>query len=146
MKSLLLLCLLASVVGLCSAQDLTVHVLSDSSHPKPVAGVAVQLFPDPFMSGKRKVIEQKSDSHGIAVFHNIDLSSVPWSVSIYNLVYTSIDRVTILANPTLAERLKAERSIDSVLTPLVTSLPAEITIYVRKRSFGESLQYLFMGP
>jgi hypothetical protein len=43
------------------AQNLTVHVVTDSATPKPTAGVAVQLLPQPAMPGRPKVIAQKSD-------------------------------------------------------------------------------------
>lgn len=42
-----------------SAQELTVHVVTDSATPKPMAGVAVQLFPQPAMPSRRKVITSK---------------------------------------------------------------------------------------
>ncbi len=121
------------------AQDLTVHVVSDSAHSKPMAGVAVQLFPQPAMPEKRGVISQKSDAHGIVVFRNIDLRTIAWSVSIYNLGTTGTDPVIVLCKPENAQSQGGVR-------PTITSLPAEVTIHVRRRGFGERLQYLFVGP
>lgn len=126
----------------CWAQDLTVHVVTDSSHPKPVSGVAVQLFPQPFMSGNRKVITQKSDSNGVAVFHNIDLTSIAWSVGIYNLGTTATDPAVILCRP----ENESSQGFLKGLQPTIKSLPVEITIHIRKRGFGERFQYLFLGP
>jgi hypothetical protein len=82
------------------------------------------------MPGRRKVTEQKSDRNGIAIFRNIDLTQVPWSVSIYNLTTTSVDNVKIIASPEIAARQH--------IRPDVASLPAEITIYIRKLGFTDS--------
>jgi hypothetical protein len=126
----------------CWAQDLTIHVVIDSSHPKSISGVAVQLFPQPFMSGSRKVITQKSDSNGVVVFHNIDLTSIAWSVGIYNLGTTATDPVVILCKP---ENERSQGFLKG-LQPTITSLPAEITLHIRRRGFGEQMEYLFRGP
>ena len=96
LRSIVGMTLILGIQMVCVAQDLTVHVVTDSSHSKPVSGVSVQLFPQPAMRGRRKVIDQKCDSNGVVVFHNIDLSSVAWSVSIYNLGTTATDPVVIL--------------------------------------------------
>ncbi len=121
----------------CRGQDLTVNVVTDQSSHKPVSGVAVQLFPQPAMSGRRKVITQKSDSNGVAVFHDVDLTSIAWSVGISNLA-SQADQVFTLCRP--------ENASSQHVQPTITSLPAEITLHVRKRGFGEILQYLFLGP
>ena len=122
----------------CLAQDLTVHVVTDSSRPKSVSGIAVQLFPEPAMPGRRKVISEKSDSDGVVVFHNIDLSSIAWSVSIFNLGTTATDPVVILCKP--------ENATAQQVRPTISALPAEITIHIRKRGFGEQMEYIFRGP
>ncbi len=138
-------CRFAVLMGLlgvrvgCLAQDLTVHVIADAPNHKPLSGVAVQLFPQPAMSGRRRVITQKSDSNGVVVFRNTDLTSIAWSVGIYNLGDLATDLVVILCRPT-------NSSSQGGVRPTITSLPAEITIHVRKRSFSERLEYLFRGP
>lgn len=124
----------------CPAQDLTVHVLT-ATDPKPASGIAVQLFPQPFMSGSRKIINQKSDSKGIVVFHDIDLTSIAWMVSIYNWGTVATDPAAILCAP---ENASAQAIRGRPIT--VTSLPAEITIHVRKRTASETLRRLFVIP
>jgi hypothetical protein len=130
--------LMLGIQAVLVAQDLTVHVVTDSSHPKSVAGIAVQLFPQPSMPGSRKVIIEKSDSSGKVVFHNIDLTSIAWSVGIYNLVTMSTDHTLILCRP--------ENASSQGVRPTITSLPADVTLHIRRRGFGERLQYLFVGP
>jgi hypothetical protein len=138
MKLAVVIAIAGGMVTASSAQDLTVHVVTNSASPKPMAGVAVQLFPQPMMPGKRKVIFEKSDQRGLVVFHNIDLRTLAWSVSIYNLATVGTDPVVILCRPENAQSQYAR--------PTVTSLPADITIHVRKRGLGERLEYLFRGP
>ena len=94
------------------------------------------------MSGSRKVITQKSDSNGVVVFHNIDLTSIAWSVGIYNLGTTATDPVVILCKP---ENERSQGFLKG-LQPTITSLPAEITLHIRRRGFGEQMEYLFRGP
>jgi hypothetical protein len=125
----------------CCAQDLTVHVVTDSPSHKPLSGIRVQLFPQPAMSGRRKVISQKSDSNGVVVFHNIDLTSIAWSVSIYNFLSETTDQVVILCWPENASSQGLSKHVGST----ITSLPAEVTLHVRTRGFGEEIKYLFVG-
>jgi hypothetical protein len=139
LKGIVGITIMVGVQVFCVAQDLTVHVVTDSSHPKPIRGVAVQLFPGPAMPGRRRVVEQKSDSNGVVIFRNVDLSSIAWSVSVFNLGTTAIDPVVILCRPENA-------STQGGVRPTITSLPAEITLHVRKRGLGERLQYMFVGP
>ena len=136
---LVLLVFVSLCLGRCQSQDLTVHVVTDSSHPKPVKGISVQLFPEPAMPGSRKVISRKSDSNGTVVFPNVDLTRVAWSVSTYNLSTTSTEDTVILCKP---ENAAARGGI----RPTITSLPAEVTLHIRKRGLGEMFQYLFVGP
>lgn len=91
------------------------------------------------MSGRRKVMTRKSDSSGLVVFHNIDLSRIAWSVSISNLSTTSTDPTIVLCKP---ENAAAQGGV----RPTITSLPAEVTIHTRNRGLGEMFQYLFVIP
>lgn len=122
------------------AQNLTVHVVTATLPSKPASGIAVQLFPQPFMSGRRKIISQKSDSNGIVVFRGIDLTSIAWSISIYNQMTVATDPVIILCKPENATSQGVRGTIS------VTSLPAEITLHFRRRSFGEQIQRMFVIP
>jgi hypothetical protein len=94
------------------------------------------------MSGRHKLITQKSDSNGIAVFHGIDLSSIAWSVSIQNGWTVATDPAVILCKPENA----SAQGLARFFTISITSLPAEITIHFRKRSFGEQMQRLLVIP
>jgi len=82
----------------------------------------------------------------MVVFRNIDLTSIAWSVGIYNLgtmnLGTMADRVVILCRPENASSQGFRRGFQ----PDITSLPAEITLYARRPSLGEQMQYLFLGP
>ena len=98
----------------------------------------MQLFPQPAMPGRREVVTQRSDEHGLVVFHNIDLRTVAWSVSIYNLATAGTDPVVVLCRP--------ENAQSQGVRPTITALPAEITMHVRRRGFGERLEYIFRDP
>jgi hypothetical protein len=124
------------------AQDLTVHVVTETLPPKPASGISVQLFPQPAMSGKRKVISQRSDAVGTVVFRDIDLTKIAWSVSIYNLTTQAVGLDVILCRSENA----AAQGLEYFHGPMITYLPAEITVRIRRRGFPEMLQYLFAGP
>jgi len=117
-------------------------VVAANSTPRTVSGIAVQLFPQPAMSGRRKVISQKSDSNGVVVFRNIDLTSIAWSVGIYNLSSQATEPDVIICRP---ENASSQGLSFGYLGRTITSLPAEITLHIRKRGFGEQIKYLFVG-
>lgn len=123
--------------GNSTAQDLVVHVVTNTAAPKPMPGVSVQLFPQPSMPGRRKIISERSNANGVVVFHDIDLSKIAWSVSVWNIGTAATDPV-ILCKP---ENAQAQG-----VRPSITSLPAQITLHVRRRGFREQLAYLFLGP
>jgi hypothetical protein len=76
------------------------------------------------MPGRRRVIKQQSDSNGVVVFHDIDLSSIAWSVGIYNMGTTATDPVVILCRP--------ENASSQGVRPTVTSLPARLPFISEK--------------
>jgi hypothetical protein len=141
-KSIVGITLAITIQVALAAQNLTVHVVTDSSNPKPASGISVQLFPQPRMSGSRRLIREKSDKSGTVVFQNIDLTSIAWVVGIDNLGTVATDPAVILCRP---ENLFSQ-GFPRDFVPAITSLPAEITFHIRKRGFKEQMQYLFVIP
>ena len=142
MKFFLLLTAIACLSTTLPAQDLTVRVVSDNRVSKPLAHVVVQLVELTQSSGRRRSIAQRSDNKGIAVFHNVDLNLQSWQLVICNVGTASDDPGVTLASPENAVSLGQQIVSD----PIITALPAEVTIHVRKRGFGERLDFLFRGP
>jgi hypothetical protein len=143
MKRISTFALILTFAGWGYAQDITVHVVEEGTQ-KQVKGVTLNLRNDCLNPKRPKALQQTTDASGTAVFHSVSLAGEPVCIDLFSIAYgyaphKSIDYV--FASREKAEQLKLDK-----WNPVVTALPAEVTYYVQKRSFGERLQFLFQGP
>jgi len=125
----------------CRAQDIKVDVV-DSKTSKPVADIRVALYRDCMGSKHSKAIEQRTDQAGASVFQGLSLADGPICIVLLTATYQPLDLDAMFASPDDAKRLNPDRKL---LNPIVTSLPAEVTFHVRRRTIGEQLHFLFIG-
>ena len=132
---------LSVLAVICRAQDITVHVIGDQTE-KPIKGISLLLWKDCESPNRPKALEQKTDATGTTVFHSVSLAPEPICIYPFSVVYGLAPRTLdyVFVAPEHAKQF------DNSINPTITSLPAEITFRVRRRSFGEQLQFLFQGP
>jgi hypothetical protein len=126
--------LLLTVIG--RAEDITVHVV-ETATLKPIAGTDIVLKSGCMHSVRPKVQQQKTDSAGTTIFHDVSLSGLESCVVVDSVSYASLDLPYIFASPQEAQNLGKS------LNKVVTTLPAEVTFHVRHRTFSERLHYIF---
>jgi hypothetical protein len=127
--------------SLCLAQDITVHVV-ESGTLKPIPGIDLNLRIDCMNPKRPKAFQQRTDPAGVAVFRAVSLKTDPICIDLFSIAYRSLDLDAVFASPYDAERLK---SADKMKNPIITSLPAEVTFHVRKRTLSEQLHFMFRG-
>jgi hypothetical protein len=127
----------------CYAQDITVHVIDDRTQ-KPLKGIALDLRTDCFNPKRPKASQQTTDASGTSVFHAVSLAGEPLCIDLFSVAFAyaphNIDYV--FASPERADQLKTS---DKLLNPIVTTLPADVTFHVQKRSLTDRLHFLFLG-
>lgn len=124
----------------CSAQALVVHTV-DSRNGKPLAHIPVTIrynFLEPRKARKDEVITVTSDQDGEAIFPSLLLSAGGFSVSVWS---TSVCPEGL--EPAFFPLGGAPPKFHN---PIYTSLPAEITLRARRRTFAERLHMIFPGP
>jgi hypothetical protein len=100
-------------------RNVTVHVV-EANTGKPLSDVAVNLRLGD--SPGRRTLQTKTDSNGIAYFYITQPLPHTVSVDAFSIHYHEIEH-----------------------DPIITSLPQEVTIPVRRLSVLESLHFLFVG-
>jgi hypothetical protein len=128
--------LLLLLTFVCRAQDITVHVV-EAATQQPINGMDLVLKSGCMHSVRPKLLQQKTDSAATSIFHNISLSGPESCVSVDSNSFASLDLPFIFASPEEAQNLGKS------LNKVQTTLPAEITIHVRHRTFSERLHYIF---
>jgi hypothetical protein len=122
-------------------QSLTVHTVSEQTG-RPISGVPVtirQNFLEPRRAKKGEVQTVNTDAEGKARFENLSLTKGGFSVSVFSMIYQGLGKQPVFFPP-------EEASSVGLSNPILTSLPAEVTIQVHRRSLGEMLQLIYPGP
>jgi hypothetical protein len=143
MKPLSIFTLTILLVTKCYAQDITVHVVDDDTH-RPLKGITFNLRTDCLNPKRPKALQQTTDVSGTAIFHSVSLAGEPVCIDMFSITYRYVPNKSI--DYVFASREKAEQLKLSKWNSVVTTLPAEVTYYVEKRSLSERLQFLFVGP
>jgi hypothetical protein len=135
MKLIFTLVLLSTLAVNCSAQDLTVHVIEQKTK-QPVANAMVRLHYGCDHSMRPIELKQKTDAAGIAIFHSVSLSPLEFCVFPDLDAYASQELPYVFTSPQSAGN--STKSLNKIFT----TLPAEVTFHVRRRSFFERIRHL----
>jgi 5-hydroxyisourate hydrolase-like protein (transthyretin family) len=122
-------------------QSLIVHTV-DEQTGKPRSGVPVTIREnslEPRGAKKGEVQIVLTDVDGKAVFQNLSLKKGEFSVYVFSMSYQGLGKQPVFFPPDEAASAKLSN-------PTLTSLPAEVTIQVHKRTFGEMQQLIYPGP
>ena len=134
MKQIFTLGLLTLAVS-CCAQDLTVHAL-DQQIKHPVGNAIVRLHYGCNHSMRPVELKQKTNADGIAIFRSISVSPLEFCVFPDLDAYASQELPYVFTSP--QDAVSQTKSLDRVFT----TLPAEVTFHVRRRSFFERIRHL----
>src|SRR5882762_787589 len=91
------LVLLALAVGCCQGQYITVHVI-EATTQQPIKDLDLVLKSGCMHSVRPKVMRQKTDSAGTAVFHGVSLAGLESCVVLNSAFYASLDLPYIFAS------------------------------------------------
>jgi hypothetical protein len=139
MKFLCGLLALTTVTLQTSSQDLTVKVLHQDSNA-PVSNALIRLHYGCWHSMRPIELKQKTNAQGIAIFHSLSLTPHEFCVFLDRDVFASAEQTIAFSSPSEAAQYSKFSGT------IKTTLPAEITFYVRRLSFGERLRWLFSNP
>jgi hypothetical protein len=138
MKAFAILILASTAMS--SAQSLTVHTL-DEKTGRPMKGVPVTIrmnFMEPRKAKKGEVITIKSDEGGKTEFSNLTLNNGGFDVSVFSMSLQGVGLPPVFFPPDVVDK--------KLMNPTYTSLPADITVRVHRRSFRERLELIYPGP
>jgi len=121
-------------------QAITVHVINDETK-KPVKDIYLNLRIDCENPHRPKSLQQKTDASGTAVFSSVSLAGEPVCVDLFSITYAYAPRQLdyVFVSPDKADQFKKS------LNPIITTLPAEVTFHVVRRSLGQRLHFMFIG-
>jgi hypothetical protein len=129
------LILLLFCIGHCPAQDLTVNIL-DQQTLKPVVNAVERLHYGCDHSMHPIELKQKTNAAGTTTFHSVSLQPLEFCVFPDLDTYASQELPYVFMTPTDAAH--QHKSLNKVFT----TLPAEVSFHVRRRSFFERLRHL----
>ena len=118
------------------AQNITVHVV-DWKTGQSIKRVDIDYRDDCLSQKPPKGFSQKTNASGTTIFRNYKVTSTPFCLSTFSIAYASHTLDYIFMAPNLLGPKN--------LNPVVTSLPADITFKVKKRSLAEQLHFIFIG-
>ena len=119
----------------CRGQDLTVHVV-DQQGKRPVVNAVVRLHYGCNHSMRPIELKQKTNADGVAIFHSVSLSPLEFCV------FPDLDTYASQELPYLFTSPQDARNEAKSLNKVFTTLPAEVTFHVRRRTFFERLRHL----
>jgi hypothetical protein len=122
------------------AQDVTVHVVEEYTK-HPLKDIYLNLRIDCENPHRPKALQQKTDATGTAVFQSVSIAEEPVCIDLFSIEYAYAPRQLdyVFISPDKADHYQKS------LNPIITTLPAEITFRVRKRSLGERPHFMFIG-
>jgi hypothetical protein len=136
-RTVIALSLLAGISFRCRAQDLTVHMIDETSK-QPVGNALIRLHYGCWHSMKPVELKERTDSNGVAIFKSVSLSPLEFCV-FPDYEYASQEKAYVFTSPEDAQSHSKTLDIEKVST----ALPANITFHVRRYTLAEQIKTFF---